>query len=315
MINLPKQFLSLDMGNHSYKYIEAQLSDKLKIIRYGYCMQEQLFNSNTPAKTWRKVGSRFKNVVISFQHKSLITRELEIKDCDKYQLHNIVKEEFQQYQYDLKEEYDYDFIVQSYDEKTGIYMIKAAGISKKVNREYINKTFCLGMRPKAVDIQVNAIIRIIRKALNHSEKYTVQLPCLLIDLGYSNTTVAIINLNEIIALKSIAIGCSILNNLSDGYKIYLKEITLLINQIIDHYFYRYNNEELQQAYLYGGGSFINLIITQLNDQIPIRWNLLNHITQFLPDLPSDMDLNLYGNCLGSLYWIEEKYTNKKGSLT
>ena len=59
-----------------------------------------------------------KNAVISFQHKSLITRELELKAYDENHLHSIIQEEFNKYQTDLKEEYDYDFKIQSHIEES-----------------------------------------------------------------------------------------------------------------------------------------------------------------------------------------------------
>jgi|LFRM01.1.fsa_nt_gb Tfp pilus assembly PilM family ATPase len=311
MFSFLNRIIALDLGNYSYKYIEAQLTDKLQILRYGSCSTKQLYNSVEPAKTWKKTGSRIKNAVISFQHKSLITRELELKAYDENHLYSIIQEEFNKYQTDLKEEYDYDFKIQSHIEESGIYLTKAAGISKKANREYIDKVLRLGMRPKAVDIQINAIIRIMRRAFKHSSSPNLKVPCLLIDLGYSNTTAAIVNFNEIIALKSISAGCSMLNESHEVQEKYLRDITLLLNQITDHYIYSYNSEELKQAFLYGGGSLSNAVFDYLSGQIPLPCNRINVLAPFLPDLPSDMDLNLYCNCLGSLYRQEENFTRKE----
>lgn len=81
-----------------------------------------------------------KNAVISFQHKSLITRELELKAYDENHLYSIIQEEFNKYQTDLKEEYDYDFKIQSHIEESGIYLTKAAGISKKLIENILIKS-------------------------------------------------------------------------------------------------------------------------------------------------------------------------------
>ena len=46
-------------------------------------------------------------------------------------------------------------------------------------------------------------------------------------------------------------GCSMLNESHEVQEKYLRDITLLLNQITDHYIYSYNSEELKQAFLYG----------------------------------------------------------------
>ncbi|MGI6140509.1 MAG: hypothetical protein ACOYEH_02105, partial [Caldicoprobacterales bacterium] len=94
MFNHPGRILSLDMGNHSYKYIEAQLSNKLQILRYGLCQEAELFNSDFPAKMWKKIGCRSRDVVLSFHHKSLITRELKLQADNELQLQHIIHDEF-----------------------------------------------------------------------------------------------------------------------------------------------------------------------------------------------------------------------------
>ena len=79
MFNHPGRILSLDMGNHSYKYIEAQLSNKLQILRYGLCQEAELFNSDFPAKMWKKLVAVPGMLFYLFHHKSLITRELKLQ--------------------------------------------------------------------------------------------------------------------------------------------------------------------------------------------------------------------------------------------
>ena len=168
----PNRLLSLDMGNHSYKYVEAQLlsSGDFKIQRFGELQKSDFFNCDKPARIWRRIGIRTRNVVFSYHHSSLIVRELKLKAMDEIHLQNVIYEEFQKYQTELNEDFDFDYTVQSCDYQSGIYTTKTAGISKHVNREYIEKAISLGLRPSGVDIQVNAFIRLLRKALCNCDK-------------------------------------------------------------------------------------------------------------------------------------------------
>jgi Tfp pilus assembly PilM family ATPase len=311
VFNHPGRILSLDMGNHSYKYIEAQLSNKLQILRYGLCQEAELFNSDFPAKMWKKIGCRSRDVVLSFHHKSLITRELKLQADNELQLQHIIQDEFQKYQTDLKEEYDFDYSVQSHDSESGIYFTKTAGISKRINRGYIEKAISLGLKPRAVDIQLNAFIRVIRKILLRCKELSEELPYLVLDLGYENTTAALINIDEIIALKGIPIGCRIIEESPANSNEYLQEIIILCWQMIDHYIHSSHKEELQQGILYGGGAFAASVLSHLKDQIPLRWNQLNHFRLYLSEIPTNMDLNLYANCLGSLYWEGDKLNTER----
>ena len=310
----PNRILCLDMGNHSYKYIEAQLSNKLQILRFGTCQEGQLLNSKFSNVIWKKLGCRSRDAILSFHHKSLITREFELIVENEFELQNIIKKEFQEYQTELKEEYDFDYIVQPHYSQTGIYLTKAAGISKSINREYINKAVNLTLRPIAVDIQINALIRVIKKLLEHNTKSRIFMPCLVLDLGYKSTTAALINTDEILALKCISFGCSMIDESSENRKKYLQEIVILCRQMIDHYIYCSFNEELKQGIVYGGGTYNSSTIACIAEQIPLQWDQLNYFHSILSEIPADMDLNLYANCLGSLYWKENTLEKKENSL-
>jgi hypothetical protein len=311
VFSFSNRILSLDMGNSTYKFIEARLADRIQILRYGFCQETDLFNSPSPAKKWRKLGCRSKNVVLSFHHKSLFTRELELKAEDELQLHNMIQEEFQRYQIDLKEEYDFDYNVYTYNSESGVYFAKTAGISKHVNREYIDKTICLGLRPKAVDVQVNSVLRVLNKITERCQDFSTSLPCLVLDLGHDNTTAALVNTKGIIALKGISNGCCLMNESSSCTDEYLQGITFACYQLIEHYAYSSYKHELQQGILYGGGTFFPAVISCLKEKIPLRWNLLSHFSCYLPEAPNSMDLNLYANCLGSVLW-EEQNIRKRG---
>lgn len=314
MFPFSSRILSLDMGNHTYKFVEARLSNKIQILRYGFCQEKDLFNSASPSKEWRKLGCRSKNVVLSYHHKSLITRKLELKADDELHLNHIIQEEFQRYQTDLKEEYDFDYIVHSFNSESGTYMTKTAGISKHINREYIDKVLCLGLKPKAVDIQINASLRVLKKILERCQDFFEGLPCLVLDLGYENTTAALVNVDGIIALKGISNSCRLMNESSACIDEYLQDITFICYQLIDRYSYDSYRKEIQQGIIYGGGAFSPTVLSCLKEKIPLRWNHLNRFSSYLPEVPSSMDLNLYANCIGSLLW-EEKLREDRGIRT
>ena len=52
------RILSVDMGSHTYKYIEAKMKPDIKILRYGFVEKEQLFQADKPAgngESWAAV--------------------------------------------------------------------------------------------------------------------------------------------------------------------------------------------------------------------------------------------------------------------
>ncbi len=297
------RILSVDMGSHTYKYIEAKMKPDIKILRYGFVEKEQLFQADKPAREWRKLGCRTRDTILSYKHQSMIMREFTLTARDSFQFRNKLQEEIKQYQIDLKDEFDFDCLMQFVDKDTGLYQATIAGISRGVNRDYINKAYCLGLRPKAVDFQVSAGFRLINRALEHSEAGS--FPYLMLDLGYESTMVGIADKDNIFALKTVPAGCRLIAESASENEYYYDQLSMLCIEMINFYMTRHH-KELMQGIFFGGGSCFPAVSAFLREQIPLYWNDLNNYIAYLPEIPDDMDLNLYANCLGSLYWNDRE---------
>ena len=303
MISLDKRILSVDMGSHSYKIIEAKVIEtrqkpELQILRYGLYPTEQFIDIASSLKELRRLGYRTKNAVLSFHHPSLMVRGMVLPADDNTFIQNNVKETIGQYEREFKDEFDYDYSVNTMQGDSGLCKATAFAVSKNTNREYIMQAIRLGLRPVTVDVQLSAVFRVINMVL--------EAPCLLIDFGYENITAGIGTKEGIVVLKVIPMGAGLIlsdvNRLSDV----LYQLLTTCNHLTDHYIHNYELEPLTHGILYGGGLYLPEIAHYLKEQIPLEWNDLQSYRKLIAGLPKDMDLNNFGNCLGSLFWKDEE---------
>lgn len=300
---MDNRIISVDMGNHFYKLIEAQRKPKLHILRYGIYPAEQFSNNISRSIRVKNLGFRTKNAILSFHHPSLMFREMNISTQDFAIAHNTIKENLQQYETDFKEELDYDYVIHLPDEESEICKATAVVVARSINRKHIIQAIALGLKPKTVDIQISAVHRIINKFRDSAS--------LLIDLGYENTTIGIVTAAKMPILKVIPMGGQSFQNDISRLDEFLNQLQSISLQLMDFYI---NSEQkpLEHGILYGGCIYMPEIKRFIIKEIPLDWNELEDIHQYMPFIPDDMDLNLYGNCLGSLFWNGQ--VQKEGEL-
>jgi hypothetical protein len=299
--------LSIDMGNHSYKLIEAQRKPVLRILRFGVYPKVQLIKANNPAREMRQLGFRTKNAIISYHHSSLIIRELFLPFQDEVQDNTLVnlsvQDTVQQYETYFKEELDYDYSIGVQEEGVEFYHATTVTISKNINRMHINQAVTLGLKPFSVDVQINAVRRFIREVGNIYDY-------LLVDFGYKNTTVAIISSEHVPILKVLPIGCEALQKEDCQLEEILGQLLTTCHQQMDYSINKAGQKPLTHGIIYGGGTYIPDIKCFLRDQIHLEWSTLEELHHQIPLIPNTIDLNIYGNCLGSLLY--DNKNNEKG---
>jgi len=287
------------MGCHSYKIIEASISPRFKILKFGICPENQLSSSASPFREWRKLGYRAKDTVLSFHHKSLIIRDIKLPASQGYYLHKSIHEEIMKYRDVINDEYDYDYTVDLPTDESSFYLAKTFAVSRSVNRSYIEKAISYGLRPRVIDVQTNASQRVISRIMERCESFLPSV-CFFLDLGYEYSTAGIASAEGIVTQKVIPFGCRQLEGLSEAPDDAMQIIDIC-NQLIDFYIYLHNKDPLQHGIMYGGGVYINWLYDFIKDNIPLHWNDLNYYRTCFPEVPDNMDLNLYANSLGSLF--------------
>lgn len=301
-----RKVLALDMGNHSYKIIAAVKEPDIRILHYGILPWEEINGTGTPVRLIRKWQYRSMNTVLSFHHTSMVIREIKLKGEEESRFPGLVWEEMNRYQTDLNEKFDYDYLLlPERDRQNGQRTALAAAVSRSVNREYIDRAIRLGFRLTAVDVQIYAVLRVFRCLMNRCRELPSHSAYLMLDLGYDNTTVAIAYRERIFAPRVIPVGCRCLEGGSaDLMEGYLIPILRSCSSLIDTFTYSHAGIPLQQAIAYGGGVYAGGVCSAMQDQISVKLSDMNEFRNYFPEIPSGMDLNLYGNCLGSVLWKE-----------
>lgn len=303
-----KRILSLDMGNHSYKIMEAVRKPDLHIQRFSTYTPEEIHDKGAFAKELRKLRCLSRDVVMSFHHKSLVIREFKLPEKDSLQLHKYIHEEMLQYQEDFKEEYDYDYLIVPECDKTGGSIATTAAVAKRINRQYIDRAIHMGFKLKAVDIQINSVLRVLLGLIERCKELSPSSAYLLLDMGYDNTTIAITYLGRVYAPKVISRGCKSLDSkLKYGSKEaaaslseYLFPIIYNCNTMIENFTHSFAGIPLQQGFLYGGGVRLPGVIPYLENNIALSISDIDSFREYFPEIPAGCDLNLFVNCFGSL---------------
>jgi len=295
---LKNKILSIDMGCHTYKIIEAVLTPSFKIHRFGLCPVYLLSGSKSSGREWKRLGYRAKDTVLSFHHKSLIVRDIKLPAKQGYNLHQSIQEEIKQYQNVFNDEYDFDYTVNLPADETGYYLAKTFAVSRSVNRTYIERAIAFGLKPRIIDVQINASQRVISKIMKRCEAFSSSV-CFILDLGYECTTAGIASAEGVITQKVIPFGCRQVEGLTPIPEDAMQIITIC-HQMIDYYIHLHDRYTLQYGIMYGGGVYINGLFDFIRENIPLQWYDLNYYNTYLPEVPDRMDLNLFVNCLGSL---------------
>ena len=306
MLAFSRKVLALDMGNHTYKIIAAVKDPDIRILHYGILPWEETSGTGNLMQFIRKLQYHFMDTVLSFHHKSMVIREIKLKGGEESRIPELVWEEMNRYQTDLNEKFDYDYLLlPERDHQNGQRTAVTAAISRSINREYIDRAIRLGFRLTAVDVQIHAFLRVFRCLMDRCRELPSHSAYLMLDLGYDNTTVAIFYRERIFAPRVIPVGCRCLEggsaDLTEGYLI---PILRSCSSLMDTFTYSHAGIPLQQAIAYGGGVYARGVCPALQDQISIEFSDMNEFRDYFPEVPSGMDLNLYGNCLGSVLWKE-----------
>ncbi len=299
---IPNRILSIDMGSHSYKIIEALKKPTLRILRFGVYPKEQFVKVVSPVNEMKHLGFRTKNAILSYNHPSLMIREMTLPYQDKYQdetlVHLSVQDNIQQYESYFKEELDYDYYIGLQEEGTEYYHATTVTVLKNINRMFIEQAMALGLKPVSVDLQVYAVNKLLGKV--GMSDY------LLVDYGYENTTVAIVSSEHVPLLKVLPIGCKTLQQENCKPEELLDQLLSTCHQQIGYSINEAGLMHLKHGILYGGGAYIPELKSFLREQVQLEWHTLQDLHSLVPAIPNIIDLNLYGNCIGSLLSEDRK---------
>jgi Tfp pilus assembly PilM family ATPase len=295
---LRKRIISIDMGNHAYKVIEAVKAGQLRILRFGSYNKDEINSTGDLAKGLRRLKYLPKDVIISYHNKSMVIRELILPYKDEIQTHKYIQEEMEQYQSALNKELDYDYQIQTEASIVGQTMAVTAAVESSVNQEYIKSALRLGLRLKFVDVQLISCLRLINCLITRREELSSNSAYLLIDLGYDNTSIAIVSKYRVYASKTFDTGT---RTFEENPEITLLPIILDCTSMITSFISSYAGMSINQGFVYGGGVYTPGILSYLKSHFAsIKLEDMDSYREVFNEIPIGMDLNLYANCLGAL---------------
>jgi len=296
-----KRYLSIDMGNHSYKVIEAEIKPRLRIIKYG--TYSILKDGASFAKDLRNSGYHAKDTLLSFHDPSMIIRELSLPNMNQQDLYENIMLEMSELV--LLQEYSIGYKIIPNPDNASLCFAMVAACPQRITRQYINMTTDSGLSLKVLDAQANTGFRIIQFLIHHCKQLSNLSGYLLVDLGFHNTSISIIGFGRVLCHKIVSIGSRELTVDAVQIEEKLSQLEVECNRVIEYFQMSNTNIPLNKGFLYGGGVYMPHLSLYLNNHIRLNMKEINSYREYFPEIPLDMDLNLYTNSLGALFREED----------
>jgi len=309
--------IALDFGTKCIKIIYGKKAGRgATIFEYGIYDVPEVLSCNkgimeedyiseilTDFLSMRKIKS--KNISIGIKGHDIITRHLEMPIMNDKQLKQAVKYELQQYlTMDLS-----DYSVGSkklseaiYNGKRTMDVLLVAAPMKKIN-DYLNLAAKAGLRVKLIDIFANSITAFFK-----SNEKVIENSLALLDIGFSSSSVILIEDSKLFFQKEINIGTKhILESCDDKFSLcreaVLNTLAEEILKILDFYTSRHPSKDINCLYLYGGGSNIHNIVDTIKNLINIETKLFDEsLLENINNIDSGLkrNIHLYLNCISLL---------------
>jgi type IV pilus assembly protein PilM len=225
-IDLGSKNFHLICGRHKGKIIEVDRALAVPIpvnsIKNGRI--EDIYSLKSLLKdVFNKNRIKNKNVVLTIQSTSIITRDIVLPFVNQEDLDNMVKFEIEQYLPIVASEYtiEYTFLEEFKEEESKKIRIRVAAMPQSMVDNYFNLLKESGLKPIALDIHCNAVSKLFANIIlpdwggNLSARTYA-----LIDLGHQNIAVHIFKDGKIDFSRIITLGgSSIDEEISEAYSL------------------------------------------------------------------------------------------------
>lgn len=350
-----QNIICLDLGSKNLHMVQGRYKNGSIILNNAtqFSLQEGILNNGNIEDFERLKSSiktlitenriKEKNVVLTIQSTSIITRDIVLPSVKPQQLSNMVKYEIEQHLPIVATEYIIEYsVINEIESEDGHnnYSIQVAAMPKYMVESYLSLINDIGLKPIALDIHPNAVSKLIAqtKAIN-GKKLNTQKTLAFIDLGYRSINIHIISGGKLEFSRIINLGAKELDNKisteyhmsleqaekkkiqhSNLYPDVLSELTLAafqelvrmqvdiwiseIQKIFQYYISRTTGNRIEAIYLYGGSS-------QLRGLNKYFQHIFNIPTVYVEDIDiikmatnSSFNLRNYINALGGLIRYE-----------
>lgn len=306
-----KKILSLDIGNKNIKILQSNITNKSftlenaitidtpkNSIDDGNIMNSEYLSSYIK-ENLHKEGIKAKYGIITLDYSNIISREIILPFAKKDELEEMVKYEIEQFLPITMSDYVLDYrkreVFEDKDNTKKIRLLVVA-IPKKTVKGYMDLLKTLDLQPLALDLNSNAISKLISKGIKLNGKYIDKKDTIsLLDIGYKNTNINLISNGMNMFNRIITTGTSDLSE--DNVSGYLRSIEKIFT-----YYKNLNREnKIEKIYLYGGGAGLKDIDKQIETYFNIPVEKLKNISPLKTSkaMKDTNEINYFNN-IGSI---------------
>lgn len=304
---------------------DGDISDK---IRLSHLLQKELINE----------GIKVKETAVTSNSTVIINREIIVPKAEEDELDTLINYEIQQYLPINLNDYivQYDVLEEIKGEDIDKLRVLVVTYPKRLARQYYDFTLSSGLKPKSLDINFNAVKKVMLRNMinteggeNEDEKSTA-----IVDIGADTIEVNIyinqgIDFTRIIKYGGNAIdkeiskelkidlkraeACKIaVNNedeeITENKKIiekyldsFKRDVLEELQRIFQFYINKKVGNKIDKIYLHGGGSRIRGLAEFLESELNISVNKVNQLENVMlsKNCPKD-ELDIYLNAIGAV---------------
>lgn len=216
-----KKVLSIDIGSYEIKVVEGkETKNGVKVDNYfsiltpedaymdGEILDKDLIYYVLNEKIKNK-KIRTKDVYLTINSSSIITREVTIPKVEEEEIENILKFQIEEYIPMESKDYvvQYKIIGNIYEDNVEKLNMLLIAIPQNIIESHFQLIKDLNLNPLVLDYQPNSIAKIIKTNSFINNTYpTENITFAAVDLGYSNTKVSIIQNGVIIVSRIVEMG-------------------------------------------------------------------------------------------------------------
>jgi len=291
-----KNYIGIEIGNGITTMYQGGKKAKILVSRLpenlvdGSEIISPEFLAQFLKKMKKEGGFSGKRCALILPEYSTYFRSLEMPPISEKQLRLNLPYEFRDFVGNESINYNYDYAVEDYvkdeDGKVIAVSLFAAAASKKTIKEYEDLLYRAGFRLKVALPREMALLKLVRRAIER-EGYGDRT-FVIIDIGFSNTRVYILQGGELKATKTIEMGCRDVDSvIADYYNIdvYLaasyretdhegilesdvcrevyNRISLEVMKAINFYKYENQQSEFEDCFICGGCSDTETLVNNM----------------------------------------------------
>ncbi|WP_130807160.1 type IV pilus biogenesis protein PilM [Senegalia massiliensis] len=281
-----KKILSLDIGNKNIKILQSKITNKSFILENAITIKTpknsindgNIMNANYLSSYIKenldKEKMKGKYGIITLDYSNIISREIILPFVKKDDIEEMVKYEIEEFLPITLNDYVLDYrkreeFIDNYNIKKIKLLVVA--IPKKTVKGYMELLEELDLNPMALDLNSNAISKLINKEIKINGTTLNKNTVSFLDIGYKNTNINLISNGVNIFNRVMTTGT---NDLPDNT---ISEYLEGIERLFTYYKNLNRSNKIEKIYLYGGGSKLKDIDKHIESYFNIPTEKLKEI--------------------------------------